>query len=57
MTRQCISGRRIGEMETLRKEIGAWSTDVNNNQRSVDWQIKIVDARCKLISVYPKIKF
>jgi len=57
MTRQCISGRRIGDMETLQKEISAWSTDVNNSQRGVDWQMKIGDARCKLKSIYPKIKF
>lgn len=56
MTRQCISGRRIGDIETLQQEIGAWSTDVNNSQRGVDWQMKISDARCKLKSVYPKIK-
>lgn len=56
MTRQCISGRRLGDMNTLQKEIGAWSSDVNNSQRGVDWQMKIGDARCKLKSVYPKIK-
>jgi hypothetical protein len=56
MTRQCLSGRRIGDIETLQKEIAAWSTDVNNSQRGVDWQMKISDARCKLKSVYPKIK-
>ena len=55
MTRQCLSGRRIGELETLQKEIAAWSTDVNNSQRGVDWRMKITDARCKLKSVYPKI--
>lgn len=56
MTRQCLSGRRIGDIETLQKEIASWSTDVNNSQRGVDWQMKISDARCKLKSVYPKIK-
>lgn len=56
MTRQCLSGRRIGELKTLQKEIAAWSTDVNNSQRGVDWQMKITDARCKLKSVYPKIE-
>ena len=56
MTRQCVSGRRIAEIDTLQKEIGAWSTDVNSSQRGVDWQMKISDARCKLKSVYPKIK-
>jgi hypothetical protein len=55
MTRQCLA-RRIGDIETLRSEISAWSTDVNNKQRGVDWQMKVDDARTKLKSVYPKIK-
>ncbi|MEK8021245.1 MAG: IS630 family transposase [Candidatus Parabeggiatoa sp.] len=55
MTRQCLA-RRIGNIETLQNEIKAWSTDVNNKQRGVDWQMKISDARRKLKSVYPKIK-
>jgi hypothetical protein len=56
LTRQCVAGRRFGDVETLRAETSAWSTDVNNTQRGVDWQMKIDDARCKLKSVYPKIK-
>jgi hypothetical protein len=56
LTRQCIGGRRIGELQTLQDRIGAWSNDVNVTQRGVDWQMKIDDARCKLKSVYPKIK-
>ncbi len=56
ITRQCISDNRIGDIETLQNEISAWSTDVNNSQRGVDWQMKISDARCKLKSVYPNIK-
>ncbi|NKB18687.1 MAG: IS630 family transposase [Pseudanabaena sp. CRU_2_10] len=56
LTRQCVSGRRFGDIETLRDETAAWSTDVNNTQRGVDWQMKIDDARCKLTSIYPKIK-
>jgi hypothetical protein len=32
------------------------STYVNGAQRGVDWQMKIGDARCKLASVYPKIR-
>ena len=57
MTRQCLSGRRIGDLHTLRAEIGAWSTDVNARQRGVDWQMKIGDARRKLKSVYSKNLF
>lgn len=56
LTRQCVSGRRFGDIETLRTETTAWSTDVNATQRGVDWQMTIDDARCKLTSVYPKIK-
>ena len=56
MTRQCVGGRRIGDLKTLREQITAWSNDVNKIQRGVDWQMKIDDARCKLKSVYPKIK-
>jgi hypothetical protein len=56
VTRQCVAGRRFGNVETLREETSAWSSDVNNTQRGVDWQMKIDDARCKLRSIYPKIK-
>ena len=57
MTRQCLSERRIGDLQTLRDEIAAWSKDVNTRQRGVDWRMKIDDARRKLKSVYPKILF
>ena len=56
MTRQCIAGRRIGDLKSLREQIRAWSNDVNTTQRGVDWQMKINDARYKLKSIYPKIK-
>lgn len=56
LTRQCIEGRRFGDIEMLQAETVAWSCDVNNTQRGVDWQMKVDDARCKLASVYPKIK-
>jgi len=56
LTRQCVSGRRFGDIETLREETAAWATDVNQMQKGVDWQMKIDDARCKLTSIYPKIK-
>lgn len=56
MTRQCVKGRRFGDIDTLRAETDAWANDVNTTQRGVDWQMKIDDARCKLVSVYPKIK-
>ena len=51
MTRQCVAGRRIANAEQLRQEATAWSEDVNQTQRGVDWQMKINDARTKLKSV------
>ncbi len=57
MTRQCLRGRRIGDLGILQAELAAWSADVNRGQRGVDWQMKIDAARCKLKSVYPKIKY
>lgn len=56
LTRQCLATRRMGDLPTLQSEIAAWSSDVNQTQRGVDWHMKIDDARCKLKSVYPKIK-
>jgi hypothetical protein len=56
LTRQCVAGRRFGDIDALRDETSAWSSDVNNTQRGVDWQMKIGDARAKLTSIYPKIK-
>ncbi len=56
LTRHCLAGRRLGELQTLQAEIAAWSNDVNDTQRGVDWQMKIDDARCKLKSIYPKIR-
>jgi len=56
LTRQCVAGRRFGDIETLRRETSAWCRDVNGRQKGVEWQMKIDDARTKLSSVYPKIK-
>jgi hypothetical protein len=56
VTRQCVAGRRFGDIETLRTETAAWASDVNSTQRGVNWQMTIDDARRKLKSVYPKIE-
>lgn len=55
LTRQCVSGRRIGSEDELRRETTAWFEAINSQQRGVDWQMKIDDARIKLASVYPKV--
>ena len=56
LTSQCLKGRRIGELELLQSEIGAWSAKTTANQRGIDWQFKVDDARIKLRKLYPKFK-
>ena len=56
MTRQCVTGRRFGDLDSLREQTSAWSSDVNRRQKGVDWQMKVGDARTKLKSIYPRIK-
>lgn len=56
MTRQCLSGRRIGELAELTDEIAAWSAHANEKQRGVDWQFQLDEARTKLARLYPKNK-
>jgi hypothetical protein len=55
MTRQCISGRRIENIEMLRGETSAWADFGNEKQRGVDWQFTIEKARVKLKSLYPNL--
>ncbi len=39
----------------VREQTTAWHQRTNAQQRGVDWQFRIEDARVKLKSVYPKI--
>ena len=55
LIRQCVAGRRFGDLETLRHETAAWSFEVNAQQKGVQWHMQIADARRKLVSVYPEI--
>ena len=56
MTRQCLTGRRMGEINNLNAEITAWANYINATQRGVDWQLKMDEARTKLKRLYPNIK-
>jgi hypothetical protein len=55
MTRQCFNGRRFGKIEEIAEEIAAWAESSNAEQRGVDWQFKVGDARRKLKSLYPNL--
>jgi hypothetical protein len=54
MTRQCLNGRRFSDIGELAHATNAWATHTNSNQRGVDWQFRVSDARIKLKSLYPK---
>lgn len=55
MTRQCISDRRIADINMLRTETSAWADSSNEKQRGVDWQFTVEKARIKLKSLYPNL--
>jgi hypothetical protein len=55
MTCQCLTGRRIGAIQELRREVAAWAAVGNARQRGVDWQFSIGEARMTLKSLYPNL--
>jgi len=57
MTRQCVAGRRFPTITKLKSETKAWTQRSNQKQRGVDWQFQIDQARLKLKSLYPNIKY
>jgi len=50
---QCLGSRRIPSIEALNKELAAWETKRNGNQKGVDWHFTTKDARIKLRRLYP----
>ena len=52
---QCLGDRRIPTIEALNKELSAWETRRNANQKGVDWHFTTADARTKLKHLYPII--
>ena len=55
LTRQCLD-RRMGDIETLRRETKAWERNRNEWQKGVDWRFTNDDARIKLKRLYPQIQ-
>jgi len=55
LVRQCL-GRRLGDVETLRREAQAWCEERNRLGASVDWRFTTDDARTKLRKLYPSIE-
>lgn len=55
LSKQCLD-RRIGDIESLRKEVFAWNYKRNQARKSVQWKFTKTDARRKLINKYPIIQ-
>lgn len=54
LTTQCLS-RRIGTLEELQRQIGAWENSRNEERVRVNWRFTIDRAREKLKRIYPQI--
>ncbi len=55
LVRQCLE-RRLPDMESLQREVAAWSAERNRVGTSVEWRFRTEDARIKLRSLYPSEK-
>ena len=55
LVRQCLK-RRLADIETLQREVEAWSAERNRLGASVDWRFTTEDARVKLRKLYPSIE-
>ena len=55
MVRQCLD-RRIPNQSVLRREVGAWQQQRNQDAIRVDWRFTTADARIKLKSLYTSIQ-
>jgi predicted AAA+ superfamily ATPase len=56
LNRQCLN-RRIGDMETMKKEVAAWQKNRNNRNAIIKWQFTKDYARIKLKKLYPTILY
>lgn len=56
ITRQCLAGRRSGEIDELTEELSAWSAHTDGKQRGVDWQLQVDEASPRPKRLYPEIK-
>jgi hypothetical protein len=52
LSKQCLD-RRIGDMETLEREVLAWTDERNTKQATVHWQFTQDKARDKFAKFYP----
>jgi hypothetical protein len=53
LSRQCLN-RRIGDAQSLERQLRAWNTARNRDASTVTWQFTTADARIKLRHLYPQ---
>lgn len=54
LARQCLS-RRLPDIDTVKREVGAWCATRNQAGGTVNWRFTTADARIKLKQLYPTI--
>ena len=54
LSKQCLD-RRIGNIETLRKEVETWTKKKSRKRVKINWQFSIQDARKKFAKRYSEI--
>lgn len=54
LSRQALQ-QRFASKEQLQIQVEAWANNRNNQQKGVDWQFKVNDARIKLKKLYPTV--
>lgn len=52
LQRQCLD-RRLGDRETVEREVAAWVRERNDGIHTIDWRFTTDDARIKLKRLYP----
>ncbi len=52
LTKQCLD-RRIPSLAMLKSEVAAWTAERNSRVVKVNWLFRAVDARVKLVKLYP----
>lgn len=56
LNRLCLN-RRIGDLDTMPKEVKAWQLDKNNKDTKIDWRFTNDEARAKLKKLYPTLLY
>ena len=51
LSRQCLK-RRVPDIQTLQREVAAWTVDRNARHATVTWRFSLTDARSKLNWLY-----